>query len=57
MNDLDEFKDLNTKTVHRNAPRCQEFTSAIAEVQQIETTKHLTECKFPAVIIEVQMVP
>lgn len=52
ITELDEVKGLNVGTQYRNIPKCQEFASAIAEVQQLEMQNHLKQCKFAAVIVD-----
>ena len=51
MNDLGEVKDMHIGTLYRNAPRCQEFASAIAEIQSSKIIKPIGECKFFVVIV------
>ena len=54
-NDLDVVKGLNIGKVYRNSKKCCEFRAAIAQVQCNESSNHIAECKFVAVIVDGSM--
>ena len=52
LGELDVAKGLDSGNHYRNCFTCQEFTSAIADVQQAEIKKSLANSKFPSAIVD-----
>ena len=52
MNELDEQKGLQLGERYRMAYACREFTSAIANVSQLDISKYLASCNFVSVIVD-----